>query len=180
MIKPWEMLGIRRDVRQKQVTFIQAHKITQIQVAGALPVDEAIEEGAVYDPTFVPNNLFTRRLSYVPAGIQWIDPGKIMFGQVPPGPELGDLVLRLDFIFESLMQAIQDSDYSYLYVNGRTVRPREIIVNTVEGDSSLEVRCELVNLVYLETASFSGMCDGTGFDFSCPENSGHLLTAGIG
>ncbi len=79
------------------------------------------------------------------ARVMWIDPSSPIWGTMASGP-VGDVWLSVPLSYESLYERVKDTDDAYILVDSKTVKPISIDANRVEGKSSLDVRCEVVNV----------------------------------
>ena len=87
----------------------------------------------------------TWHTSHSSARVMWIDPAAPVWGRMASGP-VGDVWLSVPLEYESLYDKVKDTDDAYILVGGKTVKPMSIDANRVEGKSSLDVRCEVVNV----------------------------------
>lgn len=83
--------------------------------------------------------------SHSSARVMWIDPAAPRWGTMASGP-VGDAWLSVPLEYESLYNKVKDTDDAYILVDGKKVKPISIDANRVEGKSSLDVRCEVVNV----------------------------------
>ena len=83
--------------------------------------------------------------SHSSARVMWIDPAAPVWGRMASGP-VGDVWLSVPLEYESLYDKVKDTDDAYILVDGKTVKPISIDANRVEGKSSLDVRCEVINV----------------------------------
>jgi hypothetical protein len=85
----------------------------------------------------------TWRRSALKARINWIDAAKPVYGLLTTG-EVGDVWLTLPLRDRPAMEAVQRSRRAYLLVDNRHVRPFAINSNSVIGQTTLDVRCNIV------------------------------------
>ena len=83
--------------------------------------------------------------SHAKCRIKWIDLAQPMWGQMASGP-VGDVWLQMPYRFKSLAEKIKDTDGAYITVDSKTVKPISVDVNRVEGITTTDVRCEVVNV----------------------------------
>lgn len=84
-------------------------------------------------------------ISHSSPRVMWIDPAAPVWGRMASGP-VGDVWLSVPLEYESLYDRVKDTDDAYILVAGKTVKPMSIDANRVEGKSSLDVRCEVINV----------------------------------
>lgn len=84
-------------------------------------------------------------VSHSSARVMWIDPAAPVWGTMSSGP-VGDVWLSVPYEYESMYDKVKDTDGAYILVDGKTAKPISIDPNIVEGVSSLDVRCQLINV----------------------------------
>lgn len=84
-------------------------------------------------------------VSHSSARVMWIDPAAPVWGTMASGP-VGDVWLSVPLEYESMFDTVKDTGGAYILLDGRTVKPIKSDPNRVEGKSSQDVRCEVINV----------------------------------
>lgn len=83
-------------------------------------------------------------VSHSSARVMWIDPAAPVWGAMASGP-VGDVWLSVLLEYKDMYDRAK-TDGAYILVSGQTVKPISIADNIVEGKSSLDVRCQIINV----------------------------------
>ena len=139
-------LGVRKDVEGLMFNTVSLHYPSRTNCLDC-GFDEFTQSGEDVACTTCngTGKVTTWYVSHAKCRIKWIDPAQPMWGTMASGP-VGDVWLQMPYRFKSLAEKIKDTDGAYITVDDKTVKPISVDVNRVEGKTTVDARCEVVNI----------------------------------